>query len=66
VNGLLITDVDASSPYADVLAANMVVMEINRTAVASLAQAGKLLQKGRNLLFVYHNGTPGFLVVTVR
>ena len=66
VNGLLITDVDASSPYADVLAANMVVMEINRTAVVSLAQAGKLLQKGRNLLFVYNNGTPGFLVLTVR
>ncbi len=66
VNGLLITDVDASSPYAEVLAANTVVMEINRTAVANLAAARALLQKGRNLLFVYHNGTPGFLVVTVR
>jgi serine protease Do/serine protease DegQ len=66
VNGLLVTDVDANSPFAEVLAANMVIMEINRTAVSNLAAARALLQKGRNLLFVYHNGTPGFLVVTVR
>ena len=66
VNGLLVTDVDASSPYADRLAVNMVIMEINRTAVTSLTSARSLLQKGRNLLLVYNNGTPGFLVVTVR
>jgi serine protease Do/serine protease DegQ len=66
VTGLLITDIDSGSPYADRLAADMVIMEINRTAVSNLTAARALLQKGRNLLFVYHNGVPGFLVVVVR
>ena len=66
VNGLLITDVDSASPYADHLAPAMVVMEINRTSVADLTAARALLQRGRNLLFVYYRGATGFLVLTVR
>ena len=41
-------------------------MAINRIAVPSLDQARALLQKGRNLLYVYNNGTPGFISVTVQ
>jgi serine protease Do/serine protease DegQ len=66
VNGLLITEVDDRSPYMDRLAVNMVVMAINRVAVADLASARALLQKGRNLFYVYHNGAAGFLVVIVK
>ena len=66
VSGLLVTAVDDTSPYADRLAADMVVMEINRTPVTNLAAAKSLLQAGRNLLFVYYRGAPGYLVITVK
>ena len=66
VRGLLITAVDEGSPYADRLAVDMVVMEINRAPAADLASAKALLQTGRNLLFVYYRGAPGYLVVTVK
>jgi serine protease Do/serine protease DegQ len=66
VHGLIVTDIDAKSPYADILATGMVVMEINRTAVTSLTAARALLQKGRNLFYVYHNGAAGSLVVIVK
>jgi serine protease Do/serine protease DegQ len=65
VNGLLITNIDANSPYVDSLTPDMVVMEINRASVSDLASARALLQKGRNLFYVYRNGAAGFLVVTV-
>lgn len=65
VNGLLITDVDENSPYADRLPPNMVVMEINRVPVTDLASAKALLQQGRNLLFVYYRGSPGYLVISI-
>jgi hypothetical protein len=44
----------------------MVIMEINRVGVTDLASAKGLLQKGRNLLFVYFRQAPGFLVLNVR
>ena len=66
VNGLLITDIEQNSPYADRLAPNMVIMEINRTAPQDIAAAKNLLVHGRNLLFVYFRGAPGFLVLDVK
>ncbi len=66
INGLVVTTVDENSPYADRLAPNMVIMEINRTPVADLSAAKALLQTGRNLLFVFFRGAPGYLVVTVK
>ncbi len=66
VNGFLITSVEPNSPYADRLAANMVIMEINRSAPADITAAKNLLVHGRNLLFVYFRGAPGFLVLDVK
>ena len=67
VDGLLITDVDKDSPYADRLAPNMVVMEINRTPVLALAAAkAVLIQPGRNLFKIYYQGGAGYLVVTLK
>jgi len=66
VTGLIVTEIDPKSPYAEVLATDMIVMEINRAAVPTLAAARALLQKGRNLFYVYHNGSAGFLVVIVK
>ncbi len=67
VNGLIITAIDKNSPYADHLAPNMVIMEINRNAVTDVAAAKTLLvQPGRNLFFIFYQGAPGFLVVTTK
>jgi len=59
LNGLLISAVDDGSPYADSLAPEMVIMEINRTPVSDLAAAKALLKAGhRSLLFIYFPREP--------
>jgi serine protease Do/serine protease DegQ len=65
INGLVVTDVADDSPFRDDLVANMVIMEIYRTAVPDLATARTLLKHGRNLLTVYDQGAVRIMVVTV-
>jgi Do/DeqQ family serine protease len=66
VNGLLITDIEESSPYADRLVAGMIVVEINRTPVSDLIAAKLALVQGRNLLLVNFRGAYRFVAVTVK
>jgi len=66
-DGLLVTDVAKDSPYADRLAANMVIMEVNRTPAASLeAVKAVLISPGRNLFKIYYQGGVGYLVLTLK
>ncbi|HEX3730099.1 MAG TPA: Do family serine endopeptidase [Opitutaceae bacterium] len=64
--GVVITNVDKDSPYADRLEADMVIIEINRTKVTDMASAQKAIHPGRNLLFVYDHGTEAFTVINVK
>jgi serine protease Do/serine protease DegQ len=64
--GLLITSVGEKSPYRDVLAPDMVILEINRTPVAELATAKPLLKPGGNLLAVYYRGAVFLRTINVR
>lgn len=66
ISGLVITGVAEDSPYADRLAPNMIVIEVNREPVADLAGAREKLQSGRNLLAVFDGRSIRFVVVTVR
>ncbi len=66
VSGLLITDIEESSPYADRLVAGMIVVEINRTPVTDLVGAKLALVQGRNLLLVNFRGAYRFVAVTVK
>jgi Do/DeqQ family serine protease len=66
ISGLLITAVKENSLYADRLAANMVIMSINRTPVGDLGKAIALLQSGRNLLLVYYQGALTYISVTLK
>ncbi len=66
VSGLLITDIEETSPYADRLAAGMIVIEINRTPVTDLVAAKLALVQGRNLLLVNFRGAYRFVAVTVK
>ncbi len=65
-SGLIITKVEPGSPYADRLTTNVVVIEINRAAVADVASARELLREGRNLLLVYYRGGFRYISLTLR
>jgi len=66
LSGLLITDIEESSPFSDRLAAGMIVIEINRTPVMNLASAKQSLVQGRNLLLVNYRGAYRFVAITVK
>lgn len=66
ITGLLITRVAEDSPYRERLAANMVILEVNREPVADLRAAREKLQAGRNLLAVFDGRTIRFVVITMQ
>jgi Do/DeqQ family serine protease len=67
IDGLLITKVDERSPYADTLAPNMVIMEINRTPIADLSTAREIVQgPGRYLILVYTRAGARYLTLLAR
>ena len=66
LNGLIITDVEETSPYADRLLAGMIIIEIDRVAVTDLNVARQQLIPGRHLLFVNYRGLNRFVTVTVK
>ncbi|MCF7688973.1 MAG: Do family serine endopeptidase [Cephaloticoccus sp.] len=65
VTGLVITNVTDDSPYAGYLVPNIVIVEINRTAVLDVVSAKTLFREGRNLLLVYYRGQYRYLTVRV-
>jgi Do/DeqQ family serine protease len=65
INGLVITNVADDSPYRDRLAANMVILELNRAPVPDLRSAREKLVTGRNLFAVYDGRGIRFVVVNV-
>jgi serine protease Do/serine protease DegQ len=66
VTGVVISEVDEASPFADRLAAGMIIVEINRTPVTDVASAKTVLVPGRNLLLVNFRGVYRFVAVTVK
>jgi len=64
--GLVVTAVDEKSDYAEVLPVGSVIVEINRTPVEDIASARAAIHSGRNLLLVYSQGFPKYVVVTKR
>jgi serine protease Do/serine protease DegQ len=66
IDGLLVTDVSPESPYADRIGANMLIIEINRSAPTDLESAKQLLKPGRNLFLVYSRGSYRYVAVLVK
>ena len=56
LNGLLVTAVDENSDYADRLATDVLILQIDREDVSDLDSARKALTPGRHMLFVYFRG----------
>lgn len=63
VTGLIITNVAEDSPFAGYLIPNVIIVEINRSAVDDVASARGLLREGRNLLLVYFRGQYRYLTL---
>lgn len=65
VAGLVVTEVDADSRYAEDLPVGSVIVEINRRKVNDLSSAQAALQDGRNLLLVSYRGSTRYVLLTV-
>ncbi len=65
ISGLVITEIDPTSPYARDLAEGMVFLEINDREVESIREAREFLREGVNKVFLYHRGRTGYLALRV-
>lgn len=66
VDGVLISDVLPESPYADLMARGMVILEANDEAVTTPEQLDEQLQEGVNRLYVWSLGTNHFIVIRIQ
>ena len=64
ITGLVVTKVDDKLDFAEEIPVGTVIIEINRTPVDDLNTAKALLHPGHNLLLVYFQGYPKYVVVS--
>ena len=65
-DGVLVTEVTPDSPFADILAEGMQIVEINNEPVSNISQARRLIVKGAiNRLFVCFHGQTIYVGVRV-
>lgn len=64
--GVVVTEVDARSPYAKLLAPGMVIIEVNGQPVTTIGQLAENIISGRaNRLWVSYRGNRGFIALRV-
>ena len=64
VQGLIITDTAPDSPFARYLQPGLVILEINKQPIESLAQAKSLLREtDSNLLYIYLDGRTSYFAI---
>lgn len=61
--GVLISEVDARSPFATTLQRGMIILEVNRREVNSIADLRRALRSGSNLLWISYRGSTGYIAV---
>lgn len=66
LNGLLVTTVSDDSDFADRLAPDVLILQIDREDVSDLESARKALTPGRHMLFVYFRGALRVVGVEVK
>lgn len=65
VTGLVVTSISRESPYARQLREGMVIRELNQVQVEDLEAAAEVSRKGPNVLWVYFNGSSGFITLRI-
>jgi len=61
IDGLVVTEVADSSPYADRFRAGMVIVQVNRVAVTEVGAARELLHPGKNFCLIWDRGSLRFV-----
>ena len=66
-SGIIVTSVEARSPYSQILAPGMVILEVNDEEVTTIGQLSEQLRPGRvNKLWVSYRGNRGYLALRVQ
>ena len=64
IYGVLVSDISAKSPYAQILRPNTIIIEVNGQAVTEPVDIKKYIDKDKaNRLYVWYNGRIRYLVV---
>jgi serine protease Do/serine protease DegQ len=66
VDGVLISDVLPESPYSELMARGMVILEVNGETVTTPEQLEEELQEGVNRLYIWSSGTNHFIVIRIQ
>ena len=66
IDGIIITEVKANSPYARYLEPGIVILEINDQRANGVSDARSALHHGVNKLYVYQNGSTGYLALRIK
>lgn len=64
--GVVVTQADPTSRYADVLPEGAVIVEINRRSVSDVSSAREALRQGRNILLVHYRGAFRYVTIDVQ
>lgn len=64
--GVVITQIDTKSPYADILVQGLVIVEINRRPVADAQAAAAAIKPGLNALLVQYRGVLRYVTINVK
>ena len=64
ITGVVVTEVDEKSPFAQDLPVGSVISDVNRVEVSDVSDAKAALHAGHNLLLVYFQRFSRYLVVT--
>lgn len=64
--GVVITEINEESPYADILVPGLVIVEINRRPVTDVASAAAAIKPGLNALLVQYRGVLRYVTINVK
>lgn len=66
IDGVAINDVTAESPYGNIMAPGMIILEVNGRMMARPADIAQQLRPGANRFYVWHQGTSYYIVIYVQ
>jgi serine protease Do len=64
--GVVITEINEKSPYADILVPGLVIVEINRRPVTDVESAAAAIKPGLNALLVQYRGVLRYVTINVK
>ena len=64
ISGVLVADISAKSPYAQIMRPNTIIMEVNGQSVTEPKDIGKYVDKEKaNRFYIWYNGRVRYLVI---